>query len=208
MSGENYKIHHIGLGNVSSYLIYRPGEAILIDCGKSGSEDRILDALKRLGLEPAVVKLLVLTHSHFDHAGSAGRLKELTGCKVMIHRSEAERLRSGYSPIPSGTRWKAKLLVTMGRIFARKLMRFPGVEPDLLLDESFDLQAYGFPGNVIHTPTERKVAKLGLFWTYLGMFLVNIYHFCACGRNLHVFRNKAFHKVAKLYPILLIEPPD
>ena len=152
MSEASYKVHRIGLVNVSSFLIYRPGEAILVDCGNSGSEVKILEVFKKLGLEPAMLKLLVLTHSHFDHAGSAGSLKDLTGCKVMIHRSEAERLRSGYSPIPSGTRWKAKLLVTMGRIFARKLMRFPGVEPDLLLDESFDLQAYGFPGNVIHTP--------------------------------------------------------
>jgi len=115
MSGDSYKIHRIGLVNVSSYLIHRPGEAILVDSGSSGSEEKILETLQRLGLEPNQLKLLVLTHSHFDHAGSAGRLKELTACKVMVHRSEAERLRKGYSPIPAGTRWKAKLLVPMDR---------------------------------------------------------------------------------------------
>ncbi len=152
MSRTSYKIHRIGLVNVSSYLIYRPGEAILVDSGSSGSEEKILEDLQRLGLEPLQLKLLVLTHSHFDHAGSAGRLKELTGCKVMVHSSEAERLRKGYSPIPPGTRWKAKLLVGVGRIFARRLMNFPGAEPDLLVDESFDLEAFGFPGKVIHAP--------------------------------------------------------
>ena len=152
MSSASYKVHRIGLVNVSSYLIYRSGEAILVDCGKSDSEVKILEALKRLGLEPGMLKLLVLTHSHFDHAGSAGRLKELTGCKVMIHRSEADRLSSGFSPIPSGTRWKAKLLVGVGRIFARRLMKYPGAEPDLLVDDLFDLETYGFPGRVIHTP--------------------------------------------------------
>ncbi|MCD4709511.1 MAG: MBL fold metallo-hydrolase, partial [Bacteroidales bacterium] len=104
MSATTYKVHRIGLVNVSSYLIYRPGEAILVDCGNNGSELKILETLKGLGLEPGMLKLLVLTHSHFDHAGSAGRLKELTGCKVVIHRSEGERLRKGFSPIPSGTR--------------------------------------------------------------------------------------------------------
>ena len=149
---STYTFHRIGLVNVSSYLIYRLGEAVLVDCGSSGSELKILEALKKLGLEPGMLKLLVLTHSHFDHAGSAKRLKELTGCKVMVHQTEAGRLSKGYSPIPPGTRWKAKLLVTMGRIFARKLMNFPGAEPDLLVDDVFDLEAYGFPGKVIHMP--------------------------------------------------------
>ena len=152
MSVEPYKVHLIELVNVSCYLIYRPDEAILVDCGKSGSEIKILEAIKGLGLEPGMLRLLVLTHSHFDHAGSAGRLKELTGCKVMIHRSEAERLSSGYSPIPAGTRWKAKLLVGLGRIFARRMMKFPDAKADLLVDDLFDLEAYGFPGRVIHTP--------------------------------------------------------
>jgi len=99
-----------------------------------------------------MLKLLILTHSHFDHAGSAGRLKELTGCKILVHRSEEERLRKGFSPIPSGTRWKAKVLVALGRIFARKLMKYPGAEPDLLVDRQYELDSVGFHGRVIHTP--------------------------------------------------------
>jgi len=147
-----YSIRRIGLVNVSSYLVYRPGEAILVDCGNRGSEVKILQTLRELGLEPEMLKLLVLTHSHFDHAGAAARLKELTACKVMVHRSEAGRLRMGHSPIPPGTRWKAKLLVGLGRIFARHLMHFAGAEPDVLADEHSDLEAFGFPGKVLHTP--------------------------------------------------------
>ena len=152
MSAAGYKVQRIGLVNVSSYLIHRPGEAILVDCGSAGSELKILETFKRLGLEPAMLKLLILTHSHFDHAGSAGRLKELTGCKILVHSSEAERLRKGKSPIPSGTRWKAKLLVGLGRIIARRLGKFPPAEPDLLVEQMADLGEYGFPAKVLHTP--------------------------------------------------------
>lgn len=147
-----YRVYRIGLLKASAYVVYRPGEAILVDCGNPGSEDKILHMFDHLGLEPEMLKLLILTHSHFDHAGSAGSLKELTGCKVMIHQSESERLRKGYSPIPPGTRWKAKLLVALGRIVARRMMKFPGAEPDLLVELDFDLENYGFPGRVIHTP--------------------------------------------------------
>lgn len=152
MSSDSYSIQRIGLVNVSSYLIYQQNAAILVDCGNRGSEVKILETIEKLGMEADWLKLLVLTHTHFDHAGSAGRLKELTGCKLVVHRSEAERLRSGYSPIPSGTRWKAKLLVGLGRIFARRLMSYPRAEPDIEVDESFDLEPFGFPGRVIHGP--------------------------------------------------------
>lgn len=152
MKAESYKVQRLGLINVGTYLIYRPGEAILVDSGNKGSEEKILKTLKGLGLEPGMLKLLILTHVHFDHAGSAQKLKELTGCRIMVHQSEAARLREGYTPIPAGTRWKAKLLVGVGRIFARRIGYFPGAEADLFVSDSFDLEEFGFPGKVIHTP--------------------------------------------------------
>lgn len=157
-----YRVYRIGLVNVSAYLVYRPCEAILVDCGNAGSADKILSTMERLGLEPAMLRLLVLTHSHFDHAGAAGRLKELTGCKVMVHQSEADRLRSGRSPLPPGTRWKAKVLVALARIFARKLMKFPAAEPDFLVEESYDLSSHGFPGRVLHSPGHTSGSMLVL----------------------------------------------
>lgn len=152
MSDESYTLKRLGLGNVAAYLIYRPGEAILVDCGNKGSEERILTCLKGLGLEPQMLKLLILTHVHFDHAGSARKLKELTSCKIMVHQSEAGRLREGFTPIPPGTRWKAKVLVGLGRILARRIGVFPGAEADIRIGESSALEEFGFPGRVIHTP--------------------------------------------------------
>jgi glyoxylase-like metal-dependent hydrolase (beta-lactamase superfamily II) len=149
---ESYNIHRLSLTNVAAYLIYRPGEAILVDSGNKGSEEKILKILKELELEPEMLKLLILTHVHFDHAGSAQRMKELTSCKIMVHMSEEARLREGLTPLPAGTRWKAKFLVWMGRIFARHLASFPAAEADLLVDESIDLEDFGFPGKIIHTP--------------------------------------------------------
>lgn len=152
MSAKTYTVHRIGLVKVSAYLIYRPGEAILVDCGTPGSEVKIVEKLEQLGIDPGMLKLLVLTHEHYDHAGSASRLRQMTGCKVLIHRTAAHRLRKGSTPIPPGTRWKAKLLVGLGRIVARRLMNYPGLEPDLIADDLFDLSVYGFPGKVIFTP--------------------------------------------------------
>ena len=152
MKSPDYKLKRLHLSNVSAYLIYRPGEALLVDCGAKGSEEKILLSMKDLGLEAEMLKLLILTHVHFDHAGSAARLKELTGCRIVVHQSEAERLSKGFTPLPPGTRWKAKVLVALGRIFARRLGSYPGAEADLLVQDRYDLKEAGFSGQVIHTP--------------------------------------------------------
>lgn len=149
---DAYSLHRISLVNVSAFLLYRTGEALLVDCGNQGSEKKIIGEMASLGIQPGMLKLLILTHSHYDHAGAAFQLKEATGCRIMIHRSEASRLEAGYTPIPAGTRWKAKVISAVGRIFARRLMRYPPVLPDILLDELTSLDEFGFPGKVIHTP--------------------------------------------------------
>ena len=147
-----YHLHRISLGGVAAYLLSKPGEAILVDSGRQGSEQKILQEMAWKGLQPTDLKLLILTHAHYDHAGSARRLKEITGCGILIHRKEASRLEAGFTPIPSGTRWKAKVIVAVGRIFARHLMKYPSATPDILMDDSFNLAKFGFPGRLIHTP--------------------------------------------------------
>lgn len=152
MENIDYKVKRISLGMVSSFLVFKPGSAILVDSGNSGSEERIVEVLGRNGLDPGMLKLLILTHVHADHAGSARGLKELTGCRIMVHESEKERLQRGFAPIPGGTRWKARLLVALGRTVARRLGKFPGVEADLTVEHEAELDEFGFPGRVIHTP--------------------------------------------------------
>ena len=152
MGQDHYTVKRISCEKASSFLIYRPGVAILVDAGNSGSEEKILHTLRRAGIDRDMLKLLILTHAHFDHAGSAGKIKELTGCKIVLHFSEASRLVNGFAPIPAGTRWKAKLLVGLGRTFAWRIGKFPGAEADLLVKDSLDLKEFGFTGKVIHTP--------------------------------------------------------
>ena len=152
MDPSAFKLQPIRLINMSVFLYYGQGRAMLVDAGPRRSEKQILAVMNKLGLEPSSLDLLVLTHTHYDHAGAAAALKAATGCRILVHRAEAERLKAGRTPFPRGTRWKARVLVTLGRIFATGLLKFPPVLPDLLSDASFDLGALGFPARVIHTP--------------------------------------------------------
>lgn len=64
-----------------SYLLWseETAAAVLID-PVSGREDRDLKLLQELGLDLTYV---LDTHVHADHVTSAGRLRELTGCKTV-----------------------------------------------------------------------------------------------------------------------------
>jgi glyoxylase-like metal-dependent hydrolase (beta-lactamase superfamily II) len=72
---------------VYSYIIC--GENIcLIDSGVASSEGVIFDYMDKIGLNPNDISLMILTHSHPDHIGSAKSIKEKSGCKVAAHPIE------------------------------------------------------------------------------------------------------------------------
>ena len=60
----------VDLGFVSAYILYRSGEAVLVDTGVDDSEDAIETALSEIGLGWNAVGHVVITHKHPDHQGS------------------------------------------------------------------------------------------------------------------------------------------
>ena len=65
------------------------GEKItLVDTGVKGSEEKIFAYLAENGRSFTEINTVILSHSHPDHIGSAARIKELTGCKILAHPAE------------------------------------------------------------------------------------------------------------------------
>jgi glyoxylase-like metal-dependent hydrolase (beta-lactamase superfamily II) len=62
-------------------------EAAVIDPGEEG--DRILQTLAE---DRLVLKYIINTHGHFDHAGANARLKKATGADILIHSLDAHML--------------------------------------------------------------------------------------------------------------------
>lgn len=60
----------VDLGFVSAYVLYRDGEAALVDTGVSDSEGAIETALTEIGLGWDAVGHVLVTHKHPDHQGS------------------------------------------------------------------------------------------------------------------------------------------
>ncbi len=146
------KIKTISYANVKGYLLYNNDTVILVDTGHKNTVKSLLSALSDISKQPSDVDLIILTHTHFDHAGGAKEIRELTGAPLAVHKEEVGFLKKGRAPFPCGTRWKGKLMVLIGRIFARGIAKYPPVMPDILIEEELDLSAYRIPGKVVHTP--------------------------------------------------------
>ncbi|MGH2409084.1 MAG: MBL fold metallo-hydrolase [Chloroflexota bacterium] len=90
------------VGPVNCYLIDGPAP-VLVDCGHGmpAAEAALRAALLDLGVAPADLALILLTHHHFDHAGGLGWLRRATTAPVAGHplndlclRPSLERIRA------------------------------------------------------------------------------------------------------------------
>jgi hydroxyacylglutathione hydrolase len=78
----------------NAYLIGRGGRAVLVDTGNSGDLPLLEDLLCAQGLEFSSISVVVLTHGHADHAGSAHEL-QARGIPIVAGRGDATMLARG-----------------------------------------------------------------------------------------------------------------
>jgi len=170
------RIIQILSGRSNVFLLTNGKADILVDTGPGfmwGTLQKRLDLLKINKID-----LLILTHSHFDHAANAAKIKEKYNARVIIHESEAGYLTTGDNILPAGTNRVTKLIV---RTFANKFRSVALYQPckyDYTFDEKFELTDFGFNAYLIHTPghtsgsvsviTDNEIALVGD--TMFGVF--------------------------------------
>jgi len=144
-------IFSLKLGLNSCYLI-RGKTTIMVDGGMPNKIGVFRRKLRRLYIHPEEIRLIVLTHSHFDHAGSAKAISELTGAKIVIHESERSFLENSEFAMIKGVNLYGKItLAIFGPFFKR--ISFPKVKADIIISEKvYPLYEYGIDGKIFHTP--------------------------------------------------------
>lgn len=131
---------------VNTYAVVEDdGSVTLIDAGTPFASRRIHEGLLAIDKHPRDVRRLVLTHSHYDHAGSAAHIATGTGARVIVHADDAPYTRAGKPPMPDGRFVSTRLL---GLAVTQ---HFPGVEVDDEVKDG-DLLQIGGGMTVVHTP--------------------------------------------------------
>jgi len=124
---------------------------ILIDAGSPKHGQRFLKALGRLSINPKAISLLIITHCHFDHIGSANEIREITRCKVAINKEEKDWAEQARKIIPPTVGLWGKVVEKVTRILMSRVKLAP-TPIDLVLEEEFSLKPYGIGGRVFCTP--------------------------------------------------------
>lgn len=91
-------IWYVGSEGLASYLVRTPAGAVLIDATMAENVPAILRNLAALGLRPHDVKLLLVTHAHFDHVAGDAAMVRATGARVFAGARDVPALRSGTPP--------------------------------------------------------------------------------------------------------------
>ena len=78
-----------GLGHVNCYILDDKRGAALVDPGLPGrkSWQALLTGLRKAGLTLDAVHTVIVTHSHPDHFGNAGRIHNKVGAEIVTHHS-------------------------------------------------------------------------------------------------------------------------
>lgn len=91
---------HMFRFRIGQAYLWRDGtELTLIDAGDIDSAAAIEDAIRTLGLDPAGIRRIVITHGHRDHYGAAQELADRHGAEIIAHALDAPVVR-GERPVP------------------------------------------------------------------------------------------------------------
>jgi metallo-beta-lactamase class B len=87
--------YFVGSKDLGIYLITTPQGHILINAGLEASVPMIQSSVESLGFRFRDVKILLISHAHFDHDAGAARIKELTGARYMVMDGDVPVVESG-----------------------------------------------------------------------------------------------------------------
>jgi glyoxylase-like metal-dependent hydrolase (beta-lactamase superfamily II) len=154
-TAKNCTIYQILEGRSNSFLIKQDNNYILVDTGRKKSWKELSGKLEEL-LGENELSYLILTHTHFDHAENAAKLKNKYKCKIICHESESDNLKHGSNTLPHGTNPLTRLGVNLLGKRLQQHYKYTPADPDILVDKKLNLINYGFNAYIIHTPGHSK----------------------------------------------------
>jgi metallo-beta-lactamase class B len=145
-------LYFIGFKTVSAYIVTTSDGLVLLDTVFPTTVDALLENIRSLGLKPENIKYILVSHSHLDHFGGAGRVKELAGARIVMSAEDWKAVEEQQEAAKKGGR-------DLGVPLVRDIVKSEG---DTLKVGDTEFKFYFTPG---HSPgalsTEFKVFDRG-----------------------------------------------
>jgi metallo-beta-lactamase class B len=119
-------LYYVGSQGLAAYLIVTPQGDILINSNLENSPPLIQKSVEQLGFRFTDIRILLISHGHWDHdAGSAG-VKHLTHAKYMVMDGDVAVVESGGA-----------------KDFAYPTVRYPAAKVDRILHDGDEVRLGG-----------------------------------------------------------------
>ena len=97
-------VYYVGANNIASILVATPQGHILIDTGTQKMAAVVFPNIVKLGFKPAEIKLMLISHAHYDHMETMETIRRITGATVAALEAEVPALVSGHD-LSSNETW-------------------------------------------------------------------------------------------------------
>ena len=88
-------LYYVGSKGLANYLITTPEGHILINSDMEENVPLIRASVEKLGFKLTDIKILLISHAHWDHDGASDTIKTLTGAKYMVMDADVPVVESG-----------------------------------------------------------------------------------------------------------------
>lgn len=137
------EIHRIKCGNGNCYIIENGAVGILVDTGKREFLNQVIDACKAYH-----VKLIILTHAHFDHAENAAQISKVLGVPIGMNEKDCNLIKSNTNQVLTAETLLGKIVLSASlKDFSRRTMQ--EFEPNILLNDGDSLADYGINASIV-----------------------------------------------------------
>jgi|SRR5690349_20865149 len=91
-------LYYVGVGYVGSWLITTNQGLILIDTLEGNYTEHPIEAIRKLGFDPANIKYVILTHYHLDHTAGAAGIQQSYGPRLAMGDADWDALARAPNP--------------------------------------------------------------------------------------------------------------
>lgn len=151
----------IKCGITNCYVLNGSNGSIIIDNGISTNEAQFLKNLNDSVKQIDNIRLMVLTHGHYDHAGNTAILRKKYGLKVAMHPGDLNFVRNAINDFPAPCNLIGSM-IRKSSLRQHSNLVWEGFEPDILLEDGQTLEEYGIDAKIHHLPghTEGSIGIL------------------------------------------------
>ena len=145
------QFQRIEVHETNCYRLQGEEGIVLIDPGPPSGVQAVIRRATAVRVQSGDFRLILVSHGHLDHSGTAAEIKAWCGAPVAAYPGEPEFSQDRRNALPPAQTVRGSL-VRWFYMLLSALARLGPLEADLLLDDGADLARYGVDAQTVFLP--------------------------------------------------------